>query len=273
MHHYLVVLCLLTFNLAVSYLPASAVDRAYFPVNELIGRADLVVLATVQTIDVDQKVVRGTDGREARFRLHIDDILKGSEESKLLIARCLLPVAARAVLALDSYKGQQCLFFLQRSQHGYFMLNGSYGILPAGEVNRVRQLITANPLEVRWAADVPMILVGQLQQIPVKVRNRGEKPIEVYGFLEGFFERQEDGAWLVFDMEVEQQCLRIRMTLKPGEEQTLTLICRAEQHGQVTDAKADAPALLRAVILLSDYRNGFYMSSSWMPTNIRSEHE
>ncbi len=51
----------------------------------------------------------------------------------------------------------------------------------------------------------------------------GKERIEVYGCVEGFPYNHEARAWPAFDQEIVQQCLRIRLTLEPGEEKTLKL--------------------------------------------------
>jgi len=204
--------------------------------------------------------------------LRIDDTLKGDVEIKQVSARCgLVSVKAGIVKAEEAFTaGQQKLFFLQRDQDGYTVLNALDSILPVTEVGRIKELMALNPLAVPVIEGKPVLVLEQLHEISVKVANRGKERIEVYGYVEGFYEKTVSETWLAFDQEVIQQSLRIRLTLEPGEEKILRLPCRAKQYPPATDVNMEIPALLRAVVRLSDYRNGFHMASVWTPGIVKA---
>jgi|GEM_PF-2471931 len=246
--------------------PARA-DRAIFPEKELIGRADIIAVATVQTAGAIS-----ISGRQPQVMLglRLDDTLKGDAKIKQVSARCGL-VSVKGEEAFTA--GQQRLFFLQRGQDAYTVLNALDSVLPATEAGRIKELIALNPLVVTMAVEAPVLVLEQLQQIPVKVTNRGKERIEVYGYMEGFYEKAAAGTLLAFDQEVIQQSLRIRLTLEPGEEKILQLICRAKQYPPATDENMEIPALLRAVVRLSDYHNGFHMATAWIPGIVKTPGE
>jgi len=266
---------LFLFGLFVCWLagatPARA-DRAVFPEKELIGRADIIAMATVQ--EIGAITISGRQP-QAMLSLRVDDTLKGDVEIKQVSARCgLVSVKGGIVKAEEAFTfGQQRLFFLQRGQDGYSVLNALDSVLPATEAGRIKELMARNPLVVTMAVEAPVLVLEQLQQIPVKVANHGKERIEVYGYLEGFYEKAAAGTWLAFDQEVTQQCLRRRLTLEPGEEKILQLICRAKQYPPATDKNMETPALLRAVVRLSDYHNGFHMATVWTPGIVKAPGE
>ncbi|MHB9026319.1 MAG: hypothetical protein ACYC7E_19445 [Armatimonadota bacterium] len=176
--------------------------QVYVPPRQLIGSADLIVVATVTA---SGEIPDGPEYMKGQATLRIDKLLKGPAALKTVTVRYNTPPKSPPGMVIMDHGGivlnvgQQLLFFLQRHQLAYTIVGGQQGMMSPEEAVKLAPLIDESPMTVTVISISSPLYFDTPVAITFTVKNVGRTPFQIgYTAIEGFFfSPQVDPAYVV----------------------------------------------------------------------------
>jgi hypothetical protein len=239
----------------------------------LVGTADLIVVGGVG----ERTLVPGVpEWLAGQATLRVDKTLKGVAGETVTVR---YPKWLDESLARVMRPELRQLFFLQRSQGGYTLVEGMDGVRALDDMDRFQRTVETFPVTVSLAAMPPVVHFGVVQPVSVKITNPGKEPVQLlFVALEGYYYGTRLDKRMSFKTDQAADTLA-RPTIEAGGSLTVTVnaACNVPDAWQVfsPDTYLQTVAAVRATVLVNTltkkadgkldaiFAPRFYAASGW----------